>query len=236
MGAVVTFSMVADFPAGHEFARDTRIMSRNMRMAVQLALREAGKGLRDDLRNDIRRSGLGQRGGKRTFLPGLVTMRRPPERALVEDREPFAIVFARDLSASRILSAHATGGTFRPQATQTFAIPVHAHRKGRKLLDPAGIERMFNQDLHFVPSRGNRDMVGRLVLRDVVIGAGGKLRRATKRRLAAGAARVEATMFLLVRQFRLRKVLHPERVAARWASRLPALTERELRRLRSGEG
>lgn len=237
----MTVRIIADFPTGAQFRRDTAAMSREMRLAVQIGQRAVAKGLRDDLRREIS-GALGRgsefrrartRGGER--LEKVVGMTRPPEREVVTDGEPFAQVFARGESADLLLSAHATGGRFTPTRGRAFAIPLHNFRQANRLLTPEQVAARFGKEkLAFIPSKDGKT-IGTLALVDVVISSRSRqIRAATARRLTRGDERKVVPMFVLVRSVTLRKVLHPERIAEAWAEALPENIDRALLGMRGG--
>ena len=202
---------------------------RTFEAAVAAGVAAAGEGMLTELRQEIGRA-LGHRASN------MIGLRVFPEK--MASMSAAAVVFSRGAQADRILSAHAAGGVVRPRRASALAIPTQkvplkrgAGRGAARPMTPVEVEAHFNRELRFAIIRSKGRRLGVLIMDGLTEarsrrGARAKLRRATRRRKLQGREETSVIMFILVRQTRLRQLLDPDRIAARWGERVPDLIER----------
>ncbi|PJK29952.1 DUF6441 family protein [Minwuia thermotolerans] len=212
---------------------------RQARRAINAGMREAGKGLRDDMKAHVRQAGLGKFATRWVFR-----VNRP--------REPMDMsvaVFPRGTATRTIIGAFDTGGIIRPKQGRYLAIPTDFNRKdgrrGGKVLkqidelDDAFVQRSRSGTL-IVFSRvrlAQEKMQDKVRVRDLAFAEGRLLgsgrRRRTHEFLAAGIV----PMFVLKPSVRMPKRLDLDRVKRPWDAKLPRLIvehwEKESRRART---
>jgi hypothetical protein len=192
--------------------------------AVSTGVREAGEGLKGELRRQVVTAGLGQR------LARTWRSRSYPNRG----HDAAALVWSK---APQIVRAFDEGAVIRSRKGFWLAIPTPAApRRGPtgKRITPGMVERMYGRRLRFV----YRPNGPSLLVMDGMVARGGKrggfrmatTRKASRRRGAYVSTSGLATvvMFLLVPQVRMPKRLDVARAAETWSARLPALIERHM--------
>lgn len=183
--------------------------------AVAEAMEDAGVGLLEDLREDVRRAGLGVR------LANTWRMNVYPERGR-PSLDPAAFIFSK---APKLIAVYMRGAVIVPvNGQRRLAIPTNnVPMKGRgRRMTPLDVETSFNQDLILRPSRKG-DAI--LAFVNAVAAKNKKGWRApTKGRAVQGRQQKLVLMFVLVRQVTVHGRLEDiQAVAERWAARLPEL-------------
>jgi Family of unknown function (DUF6441) len=195
---------------------------RKIERAVTTSTRDAGRGLKAELRRQVGSAGLGQR------LANSWRDRHYPNQRL----DAASLVYTK---APQIIRAFDEGAVIRSRRGRFLAMPTgNAPRKGtdgRRISPSTFPEHRFGR-LRFVPRSSGPSLL-------VVDGLGasysrqtGELRgfrRATDRARRSGQGLITVVMFLLVPQVKLRKRLDVARAAERWSAQLPALIEQQLR-------
>ena len=197
---------------------------RTAEAAVTAAVRKTGDGLKADLRSQVMGTGLGRR------LANAVRLNIYPDRG--ESLSTAAWVFARPGKGGRggaadIVAVFEEGTLIRRQGGRYLAIPtenVPMKAGGRRRMTPDDMQSAtkfggFGRDLELVPT--NRPGVLLLVLPVVRATSGKRLRPATARRVKAGRIVEWVTMFILVRQVQMPRLLDWRGPAEAWAGRLP---------------
>ena len=188
-------------------------------IAVTKAMREAGTGLKKDLRSDVARAGLGARLGK--------TWRSLIFPKTGNSLGAAALVFTK---APKIIDAFERGVTIRSKSGFFLRVPTPAVPKQfRRERDLTKMERFFDRPLRFVFRRGRPSL---LVMDGLVARAGKRggfrratVRKATKRRgeMVSLKGLTTVVMFILVPQVRLKKRLNVARLASKAQRRVPRL-------------
>jgi Family of unknown function (DUF6441) len=201
---------------------DMQAELRDIERAVATGTREAGRGLKTELRRQVAGAGLGQR------LANSWRDRHYPNRKL----DAASLVYAK---APQIIRAFDEGAVVRSRRGRFLAIPTeNAPRKGT---DGKRISPSTFPEHRFGPLRFVRRPSGPSLL--VVDGSRASLsrktrelrgfRRATDRARRSGQGLTTVVMFLLVPQVKLPKRLDVTRAAERWSAQLPALIDQQLR-------
>jgi Family of unknown function (DUF6441) len=201
---------------------DMQAELRDIERAVASGTREAGRGLRTELRRQVTSAGLGQR------LANSWRDRHYPNQQL----DAASLVYTK---APQIIRAFDEGAVVRSKQGRFLAIPTeNAPRRGTngKRISPSTFPDHRFGPLRFVPRPNGPSLLVVDGLHASFSRQTGELRgfrRATEsaRRGSQGLATV--VMFLLVPQVKLRKRLDVTRAAERWSAQLPALIERQLR-------
>lgn len=172
------------------------------------------------LRDDVRRSGLGEgvanawrdevypKGSKISLRPTVFAWTKAPE----------------------IVRGHSGGQTIKGKGGNWLAIPTeNTPRKGRRYASPLEVEGIFNQDLITYKGRGGQI----LAFVNVVRAKRGKgFRRATRRRTKDGRENQMVLMFVMVKQVTLRPRLNWQRIGrdlgAAWVEYIGQETKKEL--------
>jgi hypothetical protein len=194
---------------------------RDIQRAVAAGTREAGRGLRTELRQQLASAGLGQR------LANSWRDRHYPNRKL----DAASLVYTK---APQIIRAFDEGAVIRSSRGRFLAIPTEsAPRKGTdgKRVSPSTFPEHRFGPLRFVPRQSGPSLLVVDGLRASFSRKTGALRgfrRATNRARQGGQG-VTTVMFLLVPQVKLRKRLDVARGGERWSEQLPALIEQQLR-------
>jgi Family of unknown function (DUF6441) len=195
---------------------------RDIERAVTSGTREAGRGLKTELRRQVTSAGLGQR------LANSWGDRHYPNRKL----DAASVVYTK---APQIIRAFDEGAVVRSKRGRFLAIPTeNAPRKGtdgRRIKPSTFPEHRFGP-LRFVPRSSGPSLLVVDGLRASFSRKSGELRgfrRATDRARRSGHGLTTVVMFLLVPQVKLRRRLDVARVAERWSAQLPALIEQQLR-------
>jgi hypothetical protein len=207
----------------------TRSLQANMRAelreierAASNGTRDAGRGLKTELRRQVTSAGLGQR------LANSWRDRHYPNEKL----DAATLVYTK---APQIIRAFDEGAVIRSWRGRFLAIPTeNAPRKGtdgRRIKPSAFPEHRFGP-LRFVPRPSGPSLLVVDGLRASFSRQTGELRgfrRATDRARRSGQGLTTVAMFLLVPQVKLRNRLDVAGAAERWSGQLPALIERQLR-------
>ena len=201
---------------------DMQVELRTIERAVTTGTREAGRGLKTELRRQVGSAGLGQR------LANSWRDKHYPNQRL----DAASLVYTK---APQIIRAFDEGALIRSGRGRFLAIPTeNAPRKGtdgRRIRPSTFPEHRFGP-LRFVPRSSGPSLLVVDGLRASFGRKSGELRgfrRATDRARARGDGLATVVMFLLVRQVKLPKRLDVARAAERWSGQLPALIEQQLR-------
>jgi hypothetical protein len=201
---------------------DLQAELRDMERAVAAGTRDAGRGLRTELRRQVGSAGLGQR------LANSWRDKHYPNQRL----DAASLVYSK---APQIIRAFDEGAVIRSRRGRFLAIPTeNAPRKGtdgRRMSPSTFPEHRFGP-LRFVRRPNGPSLLVVDGLRASFNRQTGELRgfrRATDRARRSGQGLATAVMFLLVPQVKLRKRLDVARTAERWSAQLPALIEQQLR-------
>ena len=207
----------------------TRSLQANMRAelgdierAASNGTRDAGRGLKTELRRQVASAALGQR---------LANSWRD-KHYLNRKLDAASLVYTK---APQIIRAFDEGALIRSKRGRFLAIPTeNAPRKGtagRRISPSTFPEHRFGP-LRFVPRPTGPSLLVVDGLRASLSRRTGQLRgfrRATDRARRSGQGLTTVVMFLLVPQVKLPKRLDVARAAERWSGQLPALIEQQLR-------
>jgi Family of unknown function (DUF6441) len=200
----------------------TRAELCHIECAVAAGTRDAGRGLRTELRRRVTSAGLGQR------LANSWRDKHYPNQRL----DAASLVYTK---APQIIRAFDEGALIRSRHGRFLAIPTeNAPRKGtdgRRIRPTTFPEQRFGA-LRFVPRQSGPSLLVVDGLRASLSRKTGELRgfrRATERAQSRGEGVTTVVMFLLVLQVKLHKRLDVARAAERWSAQLPALIEQQLR-------
>src|ERR687892_2475605 len=195
---------------------------RGIERAVANGTRDAGRGLRTELRRQVASAGLGQR------LANSWRDKHYPNQKL----DAASLVHTK---APQSIRAFDEGAVIRSRRGRFLAMPTeNAPRKGtdsRRIRPSTFPEHRFGP-LRFVPRQSGPSLLVVDGLRASYSKQTGLLRgfrRATERARRSGQGLTTVVMFLLVPQVKLRKRLDVMRAAERWSAQLPALIEQLLR-------
>jgi Family of unknown function (DUF6441) len=201
---------------------DMKAELRDIERAVTSGTRDAGRGLKTELRRAVTSAGLGQR------LANSWRDRHYPNQRL----DAASLVYTK---APQITRAFDEGAVIRSRRGRFLAIPTeNAPRKGTdgKRISPRTFPEHRFGPLRFVPRRRGPSLLVVDGLRASFSRKSGVLRgfrRTTDRARERGDGLTTVVMFLLVPQVKLRKRLDVARAAERWSAQLPALIEQQLR-------
>jgi hypothetical protein len=201
---------------------DMQAELRDIERAVAGGTRDAGHGLRTELRRQVGSAGLGQ---------GLANSWRDkhyPNQKL----DAASLVYTK---APQIIRAFDEGAVIRSRRGRFLAIPTeNAPKKatdGRRISPRTFPEHRFGP-LRFVPRQSGPSLLVVDGLRASFSRKSGALRgfrRATDRARERGDGLTTVVMFLLVPQVKLSKRLDVAQAAEHWSAQLPALIEQQLR-------
>jgi hypothetical protein len=201
---------------------DMQVELRGLERAVATGTRNAGRGLKTELRRQVASAGLGQR------LANSWRDRHYPNQKL----DAASLVYTK---APQIIRAFDEGVVIRSRRGRFLPVPTeNAPRKGtdgRRISPSTFPEHRFGP-LRFVPRPTGPSLLVVDGLRASFSRKSGDLRgfrRATDRARQSGQGVTTVVMFLLVPQVKLPKRLDVARAAEHWASQLPALIEQQLR-------
>jgi hypothetical protein len=201
---------------------DMQVELRGLERAVVTGTRNAGRGLKTELRRQVASAGLGQR------LANSWRDRHYPNQKL----DAASLVYTK---APQIIRAFDEGVVIRSRRGRFLPVPTeNAPRKGtdgRRISPSTFPEHRFGP-LRFVPRATGPSLLVVDGLRASFSRKSGDLRgfrRATDRARQSGQGVTTVVMFLLVPQVKLPKRLDVARAAEHWASQLPALIEQQLR-------
>jgi hypothetical protein len=195
---------------------------RDIERAVANGTRDAGRGLRTELRRQVESAGLGHRlanSWRDTHYPN-------------QQIDAASLVYTK---APQIIRAFDEGAVIRSRRGRFLAIPTEsAPRKGTdgKRISPSTFPEHRFGPLRFVPRPSGPSLLVADGLRASFSRQTGELRgfrRATDRARRSGQGLTTVVMFLLVPQVKLSKRLDVGRAAERWSAQLPALIEQQLR-------
>jgi Family of unknown function (DUF6441) len=195
---------------------------RDIERAVASGTRDAGRGLRTELRRQVTSAGFGQK------LANAWRDMHYPNRKL----DAASLVYTK---APQIIRAFDEGAVIRSRRGRFIAIPTeNVPRKGTdgKRISPSTFPEHRFGPLRFVPRQSGPSLLVEDGLRASYSRQTGQLRgfrRATDRARRSGQGLTTVVMFLLVPQVKLRKRLDVARAAERWSGQLPALIEQQLR-------
>jgi Family of unknown function (DUF6441) len=201
---------------------DMQAELREIERAVTSGTRDAGRGLRAELRHQVTSAGLGQR------LANSWRDRHYPNQQL----DAATLVYTK---APQIVRAFDEGAVIRSQRGRFLAIPTeNAPRRGTdgKRISPSTFPEHRFGPLRFVRRSSGPSLLVVDGLRASFSRKTGELRgfrRATERARQSGQGLTAVAMFLLVPQVKLRKRLDVARAAEHWSAQLPALIEQQLR-------
>jgi hypothetical protein len=207
---------------GRSLQADMQAELRDIERAIATGTRDAGRGLRTELRRQVSSAGLGQR------LANSWRDKHYPNRKL----DAASLVYTK---APQIIRAFDEGAVIRSRRGRFLAIPTeNAPRKGTdgKRISPSTFPEHRFGPLRFVPRRSGPSLLVVDGLRASLSRKTGELRgfrRATERARRSGQGLATVVMFLLVPQVKLRKRLEVARAAERWSGELPGLIEQQLR-------
>ncbi|MGH6918596.1 MAG: DUF6441 family protein [Geminicoccaceae bacterium] len=201
---------------------DMQAELRAIERAVTSGTREAGRGLKTELRGQVASAGLGQR------LANSWRDKHYPNQKL----DAASLIYTK---APQIIRAFDEGAVIRSRRGRFLAIPTeNAPRKGtdgRRISPSTFPEHRFGP-LRFVPRSSGPSLLVVDGVRASFSRKSGELRgfrRATDRARQRGDGLTTVVMFLLVPQVKLPKRLDVARAAERWSGQLPALIEQQLR-------
>jgi hypothetical protein len=201
---------------------DMQAELREIERAVTSGTRDAGRGLRAELRQQVTSAGLGQR------LANSWRDRHYPNQQL----DAATLVYTK---APQIVRAFDEGAVIRSQRGRFLAIPTdNAPRRGTdgKRISPSTFPEHRFGPLRFVRRSSGPSLLVVDGLRASFSRKSGELRgfrRATDRAPARGDGLTTVVMFLLMPQLKLSKRLDMAQAAERWSAQLPELIEQQLR-------
>jgi hypothetical protein len=201
---------------------DMQAELRDIERAVASGTRDAGRGLKAELRRQVSSAGLGQR------LANSWRDKHYPNQKL----DAASLVYTK---AAQIIRAFDEGAVIRSGRGRFLAIPTeNAPREGidgRRIKPSTFPEHRFGP-LRFVPRPTGPSLLVVDGLRASFSRQTGQLRgfrRATDRAWRSGQGLTTVVMFLLVPQVKLSKRLDVARAAELWSGQLPALIQQQLR-------
>jgi hypothetical protein len=195
---------------------------RDLERAVARGTRDAGRGLKTELRRQVGSAGLGQR------LANSWRDKHYPNQKL----DAASLVYTK---VPQIMRAFDEGAVVRSKRGRFLAIPTeNAPRKGTdgKRINPSTFPEHRFGPLRLVPRPSGPSLLVADGLRASFGRKSGELRgfrRATGRAQRSGQGLTTVVMFLLVPQVKLRKRLDVARAAERWSAQLPAQIQHQLR-------
>jgi hypothetical protein len=206
------------------FQADMQAELRGIERAIATGTRDAGRGLRTELRGRVASAGLGQR------LANSWRDRHYPNQKL----DAASLVYTK---APQIVRAFDEGAVIRSRRGCFLAIPTeNAPRKGadgRRIRPSTFPEHRFGP-LRFVPRSRGPSLLVVDGLRASLSRQTSELRgfrRATEPARRSGQGLTTVVMFLLVPQVKLSKWLDVARAVDHWSAQLPVLIEQQLRTL-----
>jgi hypothetical protein len=201
---------------------DMQAELRGIERAVVSGTRDAGRGLRTELRRQVSSAGLGQR------LANSWRDKHYPNQQL----DAASLIYTK---APQIIRAFDQGAAIRSRRGRFLAIPTeNAPRKGTdgKRIRPSTFPEHRFGPLRFVPRQNGPSLLVVDGLRASFRRQTGQVRgfrRATERARRSGQGLTTVVMFLLVPQVKLSKRLDVARAAERWSGQLPTLIEQQQR-------
>ena len=211
LGATIVGSLMADMKAE----------AKRIERGVAAGVKEAGAGLKGDLRKQVVTAGLGPRLA-RTWRSRAYSNKGHNAATLVWSKAP------------QIIRTFDEGAVIRSKSGLWLAIPTSQAPKrgvGGKRINPGNFPEHRFGPLRFVYRRGRPSL---LVVDGVRINKSGRVGRRAKGgaftktgRMKQGIATV--VMFIMVPQVRLKKRLDVKRGIKRWERRLPGLINKHMR-------
>jgi len=211
LGAAIVGSLMADMKA------ETKRIERG----VAAGVKEAGDGLKGDLRKQVIAAGLGPRLA-RTWRSRAYTNKGHDAATLVWSKAP------------QIIRTFDEGAVIRSKSGLWLAIPTPAAPKrgvGGKRINPGNFPEHRFGPLRFVYRRGRPSL---LVVDGVRINKSGRVGRRAKGGAFTKTGRMKqgittVVMFIMVPQVKLKKRLDVVREAKRWERQIPELISKQMR-------
>jgi hypothetical protein len=211
LAATITSSIVAGMEA------EVRSISK----AVTAGIKDAGRGLKGDLRKQVIGAGLGPRLA-RTWRDRTYANKGYNAAAMVWSKAP------------QIIRAFDEGAVIKSKSGFWLAIPTPSAPKrgvGGKRINPSNFPEHRFGTLRFVYRRGRPSL---LVVDGVRISKSGRTGRRAKGGAFTKTGRMKqgmttVVMFIMVPQVRLSRRLDVKREAKKWERRLPELIGRQMR-------
>ncbi len=210
----ITTSITGSIMAGME--AEMRTISK----AVTVGIKEAGRGLKADLRKQVVSAGLGMR-LSRTWRERTYPNKGHDAASLVWSKAP------------QIIRTFDEGAVIKSKSGLWLAIPTPSAPKrgvGGKRISPSNFPEHRFGPLRFVYRRGRPSL---LVVDGVRINKSGRVGRRAKGGAFTKTGRMKqgmatSVMFIMVPQVRLKKRLDVKREIKRWERRLPGLIDRHM--------
>ncbi len=210
LGATIIGSLMADMQAE----------AKRIERGVAVGVKEAGAGLKGDLRKQVVAAGLGPR------LARTWRSRAYPN----EGHDAATLVWSR---APQIIRTFDEGAVIRSKSGLWLAIPTPAAPKrgvGGKRINPGNFPEHRFGPLRFVYRRGRPSL---LVVDGVRINKSGRVGRRAKGGAFTKTGRMKqgittVVMFIMVPQVKIKKRLDVVREAKRWERLLPVLIGRQM--------
>ena len=198
-----------------------RAEMRTIDRAVTAGIKEAGRGLKADLRKQVVSAGLGAR-LSRTWRDRMYPNKGHDAATLVWSKAP------------QIIHTFDEGAVIKSKSGVWLAIPTPAAPKrgvGGKRINPSNFPEHRFGPLRFVYRRGRPSL---LVVDGVRINKSGRTGRRAKGGAFTKTGRMKqgmstVVMFIMVPQVRLKKRLDVRREVKRWEKRLPGLIDRHMK-------
>ena len=211
LGTTIVGSLMADMKA------ETKRIERG----VAAGVKEAGAGLKGDLRKQVVSAGLGSR------LARTWRSRAYPNKG----HDAATLVWSK---APQIIRTFDEGAVIRSKSGLWLAIPTPAAPKrgvGGKRINPGNFPEHRFGPLRFVYRRGRPSL---LVVDGVRINKSGRVGRRAKGGAFTKTGRMKqgittVVMFIMVPQVRIKKRLDVVREAKRWERRVPELIKKQMR-------
>ncbi|MBL6934108.1 MAG: hypothetical protein ISR48_01725 [Alphaproteobacteria bacterium] len=193
---------------------------RTISKAVTAGIKEAGRGLKGDLRKQVVSAGLGMR-LSRTWRDRTYPNKGYNAAAMVWSKAP------------QIIRTFDEGAVIKSKSGFWLAIPTPSAPKrgvGGKRINPSNFPEHRYGPLRFVYRRGRPSL---LVVDGVRVNKSGRTGRRAKGGAFTKTGRMKqgmttVVMFIMVPQVRLKKRLDVKREVKRWERRLPGLIGRHL--------
>ena len=213
LGAAIVGSLMADMQAE----------AKRIERGVAAGVKEAGVGLKGDLRKQVVAAGLGLRLA-RTWRSRAYHNKGHDAATLVSSKAP------------QIIRTFDEGAVIRSKSGLWLAIPTPAAPKrgvGGKRINPGNFPEHRFGPLRFVYRRGRPSL---LVVDGVRINKSGRVGRRAKGGVFTKTGRMKqgittVVMFIMVPQVKIKKRLDVVREAKRWERKLPGLIGRGMRQL-----
>ncbi len=210
LGATIIGSLMADMQAE----------AKRIERGVAVGVKEAGAGLKGDLRKQVVAAGLGPRLA-RTWRSRAYRNKGHDAATLVWSRAP------------QIIRTFDEGAVIRSKSGLWLAIPTPAAPKrgvGGKRINPGNFPEHRFGPLRFVYRRGRPSL---LVVDGVRINKSGRVGRRAKGGAFTKTGRMKqgittVVMFIMVPQVKIKKRLDVVREAKRWERLLPGLIGRQM--------